>query len=80
MSQKIKNNQIKFIEIIFYMMKINKNKNIKKLTNVCLINNLEIIGRNCTKKNKCIIKGMIRRKTSQRSKKTFQISTYILNC
>jgi len=46
------------------MMKINKNKNIKKLTNVCLINNLEIIGRNYTKKNKCIIKGMIRRKTS----------------
>ena len=29
MSQKIKNNQIKFIEIVFYMMKINKNKNIK---------------------------------------------------
>ena len=26
-------------------MKINKNKNIKKLTNVCLINNLETIGR-----------------------------------
>ena len=26
MSQKIKNNQIKFIEIEFYMMKINKNK------------------------------------------------------
>ena len=59
MSQKIKNNQIKFIEIEFYMMKINK-KNIKKLTNVCLINNLETIGRNFTKKNKCIIKGMIR--------------------
>ena len=78
-SQKIKNNQIKFIEIIFYMMKIHKNKNIKKLTNVCLINNLKTIGRNCTKKNKCIIKGMIRRKISQRSKKTFQISTYILN-
>ena len=79
MSQKIKNNQIKFIEIIFYMMKIKKNKHIKKLTNVCLINNLETIGRNSTKKIKCIINGMIRRKTSQRSKKTFQISTYILN-
>ena len=39
MSLKIKNNQIKFIEIVFYMMKINKNKNIKKLINVCLINN-----------------------------------------
>ena len=50
MSQKIKNNQIKFIEIVFYMMKINKNKKIKKLTYVCLINNLETIGRNCTKK------------------------------
>ena len=46
MSQKIKNNQIKIIEIVFYMMKINKNKNIKKLTNVCLINNLETIGKN----------------------------------
>ena len=78
MSQKIKNNQIKFIEIIFYMMKINKNKNIKKLTNVCLLNNLETIGRNYTKKNKCIINGMIRRKTSQKSKKFYQISTYIL--
>ena len=73
MSQKIKNNQIKFIEIEFYMMKINKNKNIKKLTNMCLINNLETIGRNYTKKNKCIIKVMIRRKISQRFKKTFQI-------
>ena len=59
MSQKIKNNQIKFIEIVFYMMKIKK-KNIKKLTNVCLINNLETIGRNHTKKNKYIINGMIR--------------------
>ena len=58
MSQKIKNNQIKFIEIVFYMMKIKKN--IKKLTNVCLINNLETIGRNHTKENKYIIKGMIR--------------------
>ena len=46
------------------MMKINKNKNKQKLTNVCLINNLETIGRNCTKKNKCIINGMITRKTS----------------
>ena len=46
------------------MMKINKNKNINKVTNVCLINNLGTIGRNCTKKNKCIIKGMIRRKIS----------------
>ena len=46
------------------MMKINKNKNIKKLTNMCLINNLETIGRNYTKKNKCIIKVMIRRKIS----------------
>ena len=34
-SQKIKNNQIKFIEIIFYMMKINKNRNIKK-NNKCV--------------------------------------------
>ena len=42
------------------MMKINKNKNIKKLTNVCLINNLETIERNHTKENKCIIKGMIK--------------------
>ena len=79
MSQKIKNNQIKFIKIVFYMMKINKKKYIKKLTNVCLINNLETIGMNCTKKNKCIIKSMIRQKISQRSKKTFPISTYILN-
>ena len=39
MSQKIKNNQIKYIKIVFYMMKIN-NKNIKKLTNACLRNNL----------------------------------------
>jgi len=46
------------------MMKINKNKNIKKLTNVYLINNLETIGKNCRKKNKYIIKGMIRRKIS----------------
>ena len=76
LSQKIKNNQIKIIEIVFYKMKIKK---IKKLTNECLINNLETIGRNCTKKNRCIIMGMIRRKISQRSKKTFQISTYILN-
>ena len=60
MSQKIKNNQIKCIEIVFYMMKINKNKNIKKLINVCLINNLETIGRNHTKENKYIIKGMIK--------------------
>ena len=60
MSQKIKNNYIKFIEIVFYMMKINKNKNIKKLTNVYLINNLKTIGRNRTKKNKYIIKNMIR--------------------
>jgi len=42
------------------MMKINKNKNIKKLTNVYLINNLKTIGRNRTKKNKYIIKNMIR--------------------
>ena len=35
MSQKLKNNQIKFIKIIFYMMKINKNKNIKKI-NKCV--------------------------------------------
>ena len=59
MSQKIKNNQIKFIEIVFYMMKINK-KNIKKLTNVCLINNLKTIGKNHTKENKYIIMGIIR--------------------
>ena len=59
MSQNIKNNQIKFIEIVFNMMKINK-KNIKKLTNVCFINNLETIGRNHTKEKKYIINGMIR--------------------
>ena len=58
-SQKIRNNQIKLIEIVFYMMKINK-KNNKKLTNVRFINNLETIGRNHTKENKHIIKGMIR--------------------
>jgi len=46
---------------------------------VCLINNLETIERNHIKENKCIIKGMIRWKISWRSKKTFQISTYILN-
>ena len=45
-------------------MKIHENKNIKKLTNVCLINNLYIIGRNHTKENKYIIKGMIRWKIS----------------
>jgi len=44
-------------------MKINK-KNIKKLTNVCFINNLETIGRNHTKGNKYIIKGMVRGKIS----------------
>ena len=60
MSQKIKNNQIKYIKIVFYMMKINKKLKINKLTNVCLINNLETIGRNHTKKNKYIINGMIR--------------------
>ena len=60
MSQKIKNNQIKIIEIVFYMMKINKNKNNKKLTNVCLINNLKTIGKNHTKENKYIIMGIIR--------------------
>ena len=32
------------------MMKINKNKNIKKLTNVCLIKNLETIGKIAQKK------------------------------
>jgi len=42
------------------MMKINqKIKILKKLTNVCLINNLETIERNRIKE-KCIIKGMIR--------------------
>ena len=40
LSQKIKNNQIKFIEIVFYMMKINKNKNIKKI-NKCVWRLLE---------------------------------------
>ena len=40
MSQKIKHNQIKYTEIVFYMMKKKTNKNIKKLTNVCLRNNL----------------------------------------
>ena len=39
----------------------------------------DTIERNCTKKNKCIIKGIIRWKLPKRSKKTFQISTYILN-
>ena len=60
MSQKIKNNQIKYIEIVFYMMKINKKYKYKKLTNVCLINNLETIERNHTKENKCIIKGKMK--------------------
>jgi len=46
---------------------------------VCLINNLETIEKNRTKENKCIIKDMIRWKISKRSKKTFQIWTYILN-
>ena len=77
MSQKIKNNQIKIIEIVFYMMKIKKNKKIKKLTNVCH-KQFGDYWKELHKK-KCIIKGMIRRKISQRSKKTFQISTYILN-
>jgi len=39
----------------------------------------ETIKRNRTKEIKCIIKGMIRWKIPQRSKKTFQLSTYILN-
>jgi len=39
----------------------------------------EIIEINRTKKNKCIIKGMIRWKIPYKSKKNFQISTYILN-
>jgi len=39
----------------------------------------EIIERNRIKENKCIIKDMIRWKIPQRSKKTFQISTCILN-
>jgi len=46
---------------------------------MCLINNLETIERNHTKKNKYIFKGTIRWKISKRSKKTFQISTYTLN-
>ena len=46
---------------------------------MCLINNLETIERNRTKENKCIIKGGIIWKISYRSKKNFQISTYILN-
>jgi len=46
---------------------------------VCLINNLETIETNRTKENKYVIKGMIRWKISKRSKKIFQISTYILN-
>ena len=41
-------------------MKINNNKNIKKLTNVCLINNLETIERNSSKEIKYIINGMIK--------------------
>ena len=49
MSQKIKNNQITFIEIVFYTMKINKNTNIKNTTNMSLINNLETIERTRTK-------------------------------
>jgi len=39
----------------------------------------ETIERNRTKKNKCIIKGMIRWKISYRSNKAFKISKYILN-
>ena len=42
------------------MMKIKKNKNIKKLSHVSLIKNLETTGRNHTKRNKYINKGMIR--------------------
>jgi len=42
------------------MMKINKKYKYKKLTNVCLINNLETIERNHTKENKCIIKGKMK--------------------
>ena len=57
----------KFIAITlnFYIV-VNKNylynysENIKKVTNACLINNLETIERNRTKENKCIIKGIIR--------------------
>ena len=41
-------------------MKIKNKIKIKKLTTVCLINNLETIGRNPTKENKYIINGMIR--------------------
>jgi len=39
----------------------------------------ETIERDPTKENKCIIKEMIRWKIPKRSKKTFQISTYIIN-
>jgi len=39
----------------------------------------ETIERNRTKKNECIIKGMIRWKIPYTSKNTFQISTYIIN-
>jgi len=46
---------------------------------VCLKNNFKDYWKKSHKKNKCIIKGMIRWKIPKRSKKTFQISTYIFS-
>jgi len=47
---------------------------------MCVLKKIgEIIERNRTKKNKCLIKDMIRWKISYKSKKIFQILTYILN-
>jgi len=47
---------------------------------MCVLEKIwKTIKRNCTKEIKCIIKRMIRWKISYRSKKIFQISTYILN-
>jgi len=47
---------------------------------MCVLETIwETIKRNHIKENKCIIKSMIRWKMPYRSKKTFQISTYILN-
>jgi len=47
---------------------------------MCVLETIwETMERNLTKENKCIIKSMIRSKIPYRSKKTFQISIYILN-
>jgi len=47
---------------------------------MCVLETIwKTIERNHTNENKCIIKGIIRWKIPYRSKKTFQILTYILN-